>query len=161
MTSYKFIRITKQHNVVCFWHILIETTKQLGEWTNKGECKAIGDDLTCGPGDQKQIRTCIDGTNDRCTAADTIRTISCVEAGTELPSCVKEIQLGQWINEGICEAIGNDPTCGPGNQRQIRNCIDGTNDKCNTMGTEQIISCSDARSALPECEEWLKWFKTL
>ena len=66
---------------------------------------------------------------------------------------MKEIQLGQWINEGICEAIGNDPTCGPGNQRQRRTCIDGTNEKCNTMETEQIISCGDAGSDLPECEE--------
>ena len=78
--------------IICFpcTPFFVEVDKQLGSWTNDGVCVAKGDNPTCGPGNQNQVRTCIDGTNNKCTAADTIQTISCVEAGTALPECSQE-----------------------------------------------------------------------
>jgi hypothetical protein len=88
--------------------------KQLGTWTNDGGCEATGADATCGPGNQKQTRTCIDGVTDKCTVADTDQTISCSDAGTALPDCSVEKQLGAWTNVGDCAATGEGKTCGPG-----------------------------------------------
>ena len=68
--------------------------KELGSWSNSGECIATGSDPTCGPGNQSQKRTCIDGTNDICTSADTVQTVSCAEAGSALPDCVVESPQG-------------------------------------------------------------------
>ena len=56
-----------------------EVEKQLGSWNNDGNCVAKGDDPTCGPGHQNQMRTCVDGTTDKCTASDTVQTISCYD----------------------------------------------------------------------------------
>ena len=131
--------------------INIETEKQLGSWTNDGECIAKGNDPACGPGHQRQLRTCIDGTNDQCTAADTVQTISCLDAGTALPDCIFEKGLGNWVNDGNCIATGDDPSCGPGNQTQKRTCTDGSTDKCNDSDLEQVIPCSEAGTALPDC----------
>ena len=131
--------------------IFVEVEKQLGSWSNSGECIATGDDPTCGQGNQSQKRTCIDGTNDICTAADTVQTVSCTEAGSALPDCVVEKQLSAWTNIGDCEGTGEDPTCGPGNQKQSRTCTDGTADKCTDADREKTISCIDAGTALPEC----------
>ena len=62
--------------------------KQLGDWTNDGDCEATGENKACGPGLQKQTRTCTDGTTETCTAADTTaRTTSCSDAGNALPAC--------------------------------------------------------------------------
>ena len=61
--------------------------KQLGKWSNEGECVATGEDKTCGPGTQTQTRECTDGTIDLCTAEDTSRVVSCTIAKTALPAC--------------------------------------------------------------------------
>ena len=132
-------------------YINVETEKQLGSWTNDGECIAKGNDPACGPGHQRQLRTCIDGTKDQCTAADTVQTISCLDAGTALPDCIIEKGLGNWVNDGNCIATGDDPSCGPGNQTQKRTCTDGSTDKCNDSDLEQVIPCSEAGTALPDC----------
>ena len=76
-------------------------------------------------------------------------------------------KLGGWVNEGTCEADTNtdssvdlrmsrqftdtEKSCGPGTQRQTRTCTDGTTDKCTKADTEQIISCKEAGTPLPEC----------
>ena len=127
--------------------------KQLGSWTNDGNCVAKGDDPTCGPGHQNQMRTCVDGTTDKCTASDTVQTISCYDAGTGLPDCIVEKVLGAWANDGTCVATGDNPSCGPGTQRQTRECTDGTTDKCVDSDVEQSIPCSEAGTALPECTQ--------
>ena len=134
-----------------FIYFFIETEKQLGTWTNDGECIAKGDDPTCGPGHQHQLRTCVDGTNDQCTAADTVQTISCLDAGTALPGCIIEKGFGNWENDGNCIATGDDPSCGPGNQTQKRTCTDGSTDKCTDSDVKKIIPCSEAGNALPDC----------
>ena len=134
-------------------HFNAEVEKQLGSWNNAGVCVSSGDDPACGPGNQKQVRTCIDGTNDKCTASDTVQTVSCNDAGTALPACIIEKTLGSWSNDGNCVATGNDPACGPGNQRQTRTCVDGSVNKCTDAEKEQTISCSDAGTALPDCSE--------
>jgi len=132
---------------------LIVVAKQLGTWINNGDCVATGNDSSCGPGNQRQTRTCTDGTIDKCAASDVIeKTISCSDAGTALPDCDKH--LGGWINDGSCVATGADASCGPGNQRQTRTCADGTTDKCTASDvTEKTISCSDAETALPDCDK--------
>ena len=61
--------------------------KQLGDWTNEGDCLARNGNR-CGPGKQKQIRKCTDGSRDKCTEEDKKRSISCNEAGSALPECV-------------------------------------------------------------------------
>ena len=118
---------------------VIEVEKQLGSWIDDGPCVGIGDDTFCGPGNQKQTRTCIDGTIEKCTSYDTEQIISC-----NLPDCIK--RLGNWTNTGVCEATGNDASCGPGNQNQTRTCSDGTTDKCTPTDRERTISCN-----LPNC----------
>ena len=66
--------------------------KQLGNWTNDGPCVATGNDASCGPGNQRQTRTCEDGTVDKCTEIDVVeQTILCSDAGTALPECT-----GKW-----------------------------------------------------------------
>ena len=120
--------------------------KVLGDWTNDGDCVATGDDPSCGPGNQSQVRTCTDGSTDVCTDADTAQTIGCA-----LPDCVVEKVLGDWTNDGDCVATGDDSTCGPGTQSQVRACTDGSTDVCTDADTAQSISCTDAGTALPEC----------
>jgi len=134
--------------------------KQLGDWTNDGNCETTGNSKACGPGIQKQTRSCTDGVNNKCSEADTDRTTSCTDAGTALPDCVVEKQLGGWTNEDGCVATGEDKTCGPGTQRQSRTCTDGTMDKCTEIETQQVVSCSEARTALPVCvveKQLLEW----
>ena len=107
---------------ISFW-LKIIAYKQLDEWINDGGCDATGDDKTCGPGTQKQKRSCIDGVTNKCSETDTDRTVSCHDAGTALPDCVVEKALGEWANVGACEGSGDDKTCGPGTQEQARTCI--------------------------------------
>ena len=66
------------------YFIVVE--KQLGSWTNDGSCEGL-DGLSCGPGNQKQNRTCTNGTTDKCTTSDYEQTIPCNAAGTALPEC--------------------------------------------------------------------------
>ena len=77
------------------------------------------------------------------------RTILCRDSGTELGHCVKN--LGSWINDGNCTAIGDDITCGPGNQRQTRTCVDGSYEKCTDILTVRTTECSNAGTTLPDC----------
>ena len=114
---------------------LPDCPKQLGHWTNDGGCIASGADKSCGPGNQKQTRNCVDGTSDKCTARDMSQTIRCSK-----PDCPKK--LGIWVNAGSCIAVGSDKSCGPGSQRQTRTCHDGTNDKCRPQDREQSTSCN-------------------
>ena len=121
--------------------------KRFGPWTDIDEaCKHN----TCGGGTTKQNRTCIDGTTEKCTEAETERTVICRDASTDDGQCVKE--LGLWVNEGNCIAIGGDISCGPGNQRQTRTCVDGELEKCTDILTIRTIECSDAGTTLPNCK---------
>ena len=131
--------------------VAIVVEKTLGEWTNEGGCVGTGEDKSCGPGTQQQVRTCTDGTTDKCTEIDTKQSVACSEAGTALPACVVEKQLGDWTNDGQCKATGDDPTCGPGTQNQTRTCVDGATDLCTDGDKTQTVSCADAGTSLPEC----------
>ena len=62
-----------------------------------------------------------------------------------------EKQIGPWTNAGLCEATGDDKSCGPGNQRQTRSCTDGTTENCSSSEREQTVSCSDAGTSLDDC----------
>ena len=57
--------------------------------------------------------------------------------------------LGDWENEGTCNAFGGVPTCGDGIQvggiqEQSRTCVDGTVDKCKDEDTHRITTCKHA-----------------
>ena len=100
----------------------------MGDWENEGECIAEGDDPACGPGSQLQRRSCVDGSQENCTREDIERAVTCLDAGSVLPPCPKI--LGNWTNHGECQAEGEEPSCGPGNQLQTRTCVHGTLEKC-------------------------------
>ena len=55
-------------------------------------------------------------------------------------------KLGDWINNGSCIALAANRSCGPGTQHQIRQCTNGTNDKCIVSDMERKIGCQ-----LPDC----------
>ena len=59
----------------------------LGGWTNEGSCQAVGVNPACGPGTQTQVRTCTDGTIDKCIPEEKQRGVTCAVAGTALPPC--------------------------------------------------------------------------
>ena len=60
--------------------------------------------------------------------------------------------FGPWENDGACQAIGQNPECGPGVQAQIRSCTDGIIEKCTeVVDTERSVPCSSAGTTLPEC----------
>ena len=122
---------------------LPDCPKKLGDWTNYGKCEAIGDDKMCGPGYQNQIRSCIDGTKDKCTETETQKDVLC-----RLPDCPKK--LGRWRNEGLCQAVASNKMCGPAMQRQTRTCLNGTTDMCDTADVRHVIPCS-----LPNCPKTL------
>ena len=74
----------RRHVVSCN---LADCEKILGIWTDDGGCIASNAGQTCGPssGTQRQVRTCIAGTNDHCRSNDGERAISC-----DLPDCPGE-----------------------------------------------------------------------
>ena len=120
--------------------------KRLGNWTNKGNCNAIGEDKTCGPGTQHQSRDCIDGSLEKCEDSEKDQVTSC-----NLKDCPKT--RGSWTDSDECKADGTDPTCGPGRQNQTRVCTDGTTDRCTESDTNKIVSC-----ALRDCPKILgRW----
>ena len=115
--------------------------KIFGDWDNLGKCIGSGSDKNCGLGEQIQVRSCIDGTVDKCAQEDRHRAISC-----NLRDCQKRV--GKWSNDGECIASNADSSCGPlsGTQTQVRTCIDGTSDKCQSHDRERTIQCD-----LPDC----------
>ena len=66
---------------------LPDCPRTVGQWMNTATCEATGEEKSCGPGLQTQTRTCADGTVDKCASVETRRTVSCKDAGTELPIC--------------------------------------------------------------------------
>ena len=124
-----------ERNVPCS---LPDCVKLFGTWINEGDCIASGDEQ-CGPGNQTQTRTCLNGTHIKCTEADMLRVQSC-----NLQHCKKV--FGDWFDVGECNATGVDKTCGPGEKRQQRSCQNGTIDQCTERDKERSISCS-----LPDC----------
>ena len=79
---------------VFIWDVFIWNVFIVGEWENDGPCTPIwdvfGHSSSCGPGHQKQKRTCSDGTgNLKCTDEEQIqeRIVRCIDANTTLPDC--------------------------------------------------------------------------
>ena len=114
---------------------LPDCPKRLSYWTDNGDCQPLKEGLLCGDGDLHQTRGCIDGTSEKCNKIDTNRTIRC-----KLPDCYKKV--GNWSDVGECEAIEKERECGPGIQKQTRQCIDGINFKCSETDKEHFISCT-------------------
>ena len=123
--------------------------KKFGLWKLEGKCEAIGKNSSCGPGRQARRRTCVDGTSDKCIKDDERQILPCLDANTQLPPCTKI--YGNWINEGDCQSVKTNASCGPGNQLQSRACINGTIDKCNADDLIRLIPCKEAHSKLPDC----------
>ena len=125
---------------------LVDCPKLFGNWTNDGGCMATGANTTCGPGIQKLIRTCTNGTTDKCTPVEMESRVTCSEAGTNLEDCPKVV--GSWKNYDECVPFLPNMTCGPGNQTQTRQCFDGTTDKCTPTERKRIIRCDEVGTEL-------------
>ena len=97
--------------------------KILGQWSDYGECMALGKNTSCGPGIQERRRDCVNGKVEKCQDSDVKQEISC-----NLENCPKI--YGIWTDSGPCNATGSKPDCGPGTKSQSRSCEDGTIDKC-------------------------------
>ena len=128
---------------------LPDCQKKFGVWKLEGKCEGMGKNSSCGPGRQARMRTCVDGTRDRCTKDDERQLLPCLDVNTQLPPCAKI--LGNWINQGDCQSVKTNSSCGLGNQLQSRGCINGTIDKCNADDLIRSIPCKQANSKLPNC----------
>ena len=60
---------------------------QIGTWQNVGQCIGTGEDPSCGPGIQNQTRSCINGTEEKCSEFDLERIAPCHWADSTLPDC--------------------------------------------------------------------------
>ena len=69
--------------IICYDLLVTEVAKQQGNWSSDGACMAIGNDLTCGVGLQRETRPCTNGTSDICTVDDNERKVECA-----LPDCI-------------------------------------------------------------------------
>ena len=58
--------------------------KELGQWTNEGECQVVGENKVCAPGLRRQVRSCKDGITDKCTEQETFRLFPCRQNETEI-----------------------------------------------------------------------------
>ena len=107
----------------------------------------------CGPGTQTQKRVCklADNDHDKCKKRNTIRRISCHEAGNPLPNCPKV--LGKWKNVGPCNSEnGRSVPCGPGYQSMSRDCLNGTGSNlCLDTDMKKVLTCLEAGTKMPDC----------
>ena len=127
---------------------LPDCQKKFGLWKLEGKCEARGQNSSCGPGRQTRRRTCVDGTRDKCTKNDERQVLPCLDVNTQLPPCTKI--LGNWTNQGDCQSVKTNYSCGPGNQLQSRTCSNGTIDKCRAEDLTRSIPCKQAHSN-PDC----------
>ena len=65
--------------------------KIVGNWTNEGICRIIDDKISCKFGLQKQIRTCLDGKDDKCSWPEKHRTVLCY--GNDIELCPEKSNL--------------------------------------------------------------------
>ena len=107
----------------------------------------MSENKDCGPGKQKQRRACSNGDTKKCEASDTERAIPC-----SLTDCKKD--FGSWKNESACEPKQTGMTCGEGFQKQIRDCKDGTIDKCTETDRKRRNQCF-----LKDCEKRVSEWK--
>ena len=113
-----------------------------GSWTNDGSCS-----VTCGTGSQTQVRECIGGTvgGSGCRGRDR-RETNCNEG-----ACPGS--WGNWISLS-CSA-----TCGPGNQREFRQCIGGSvgGPGCDEGDDERTVECNLGSCQGPTWTSWTSW----
>ena len=73
-----------ERNMVC---TLQDCQKTTGEWIDQGGCEFMNYTTTGqigGLGIQRQVRTCLDGTLDRCTCTDTSRATICLDSSGKI-----------------------------------------------------------------------------
>ena len=134
---------------------LPDCVRTFGPWARDGPCIATGSDPSCGPGVQSLKRACFNGTGaEICNGDDMSKTVTCVEAGSQLRDCPKV--FGPWENVGTCLPTDHDKLCGHGMQTQIRQCTDGTGSElCVEDDTIQYVSCKSVGTDLPDCPKIL------
>ena len=108
--------------------------KMLGKWKLSGKCIPESRGFNCGPGIQRLIRTCNDGTIAKCKAADQRSQRQC-----SLRNCPKKV--GEWKDQSDCKTIDNMKKCGPGKILQTRTCKNGTVEICSIEDTRQTGNC--------------------
>lgn len=69
----------------CYQH---DCPRIVGPWINNGSCECTGSSS----GNQVQIRTCHDGTTEKCSEIEAKRTLSCSETGSSLLHCSKSVK---------------------------------------------------------------------
>ena len=146
----------RQQNVSCLDAGInqADCERVVGNWTNIGNCSAVGDDKGCGPGTVVRKRSCEDGTIHKCEDIDLQDdAVNCEDAGIPLPACSKTV--GNWTTKGTCKSAV--PGCGPGTATLIRDCTNGTIDKCLKDDMERTVSCKDAGIPQRNCTGYLKY----
>ena len=147
----------RQQNVSCLAAGISQEPceRVVGNWTNIGNCSAVGSDEDCGLGIVAQVRTCEDGTIHKCSEI-LLRddAVNCEDAGIPLDPCPKDFS-GNWTTKGTCKSAV--PGCGPGTATQIKDCTNGTIDKCSKDDMERTVSCKDAGIPQLNCTGYLRY----
>ena len=71
--------------VACNQH---DCERKITEWNNLGNCQATGEIRVRGKAIQYQTRDCNDGTNEKCSSVEKVRTVPCNGPGSVLSECV-------------------------------------------------------------------------
>ena len=88
MVYYKCISSMNESSITAVFSV---PKQLLDDWTNNGSCIPTAIDKSCGPGIVRQIRTCINGTIDKCTVDNQQRNEACLEVNCER-------LIGNWKN---------------------------------------------------------------
>ena len=112
----------------------VRQSKSLGRWKPRGKCVSNIVGFKCGPGIQIMVRTCSDGTTQKCETTDRTSERQCL-----LGHCPK--RLGKWEDDGLCIPFDNVKKCGNGKKLQKRTCEYGTTDICDSKAIERTENC--------------------
>ena len=121
----------------------------MGTWIPAGKCVPKSKDSKCGPGLQKLVRTCVDGTNRKCRPSDTKSQRKC-SLGKCLSGSLKK--FGNWRKISDCVLTQSNKKCGVGKILYTRDCFSGTDDPCTSNDTTKSTACSI------KCQQKLKIF---
>ena len=125
----------------------------MGTWIPAGKCVPNIKGAKCGPGLQRLVRTCVDGTARKCRPIDVKSQRKCSLgkcSSEDDPSSTKK--LGKWKKVSDCILIESTNKCGPGKITYTRDCFSGANDPCTSLDTTKSTDCSI------KCQNKLKTF---
>ena len=130
----------------------------MGTWIPAGKCILTIKDAKCGPGLQKLVRTCVDGTTRKCRPSDVKSQRKCSlgkcspTTDAPVPESFLPKRFGKWKKVSDCILIQANKKCGAGKIAYTRDCFSGTNDLCTSKDMNKSTSCSI------KCQQKLKKF---